>query len=414
MSQDEDKVTIMSQIACECIDNIPDSVWKSNPKKEVEDCFKASTLGGLLSMIPSESTKKTDSIVLEVGNNKVKNGDTVIDSIDENDLELTKQKLRKNCNRYKDFETRNLKNVVKDNSEKIVDVAYDACECIGKISTNLTAQEKSEAIKSCITSANMAWQLKKSMTKMTEKVKDTLDKTHDISKIDSLTIPSDNKDIIVTDSDYEEIESYLFDTCGDMEAIYFADNLVKENSYSNQEKAIEYYEKGINAFQNQNYKKAISLYKKAVKEDKKFAFAWDNLGRTYRELGNYKEAIKCYKKSLKIDPKGSMPLMNIALTYGFLKDYDKAKKAYRQYGKVFENDPETYFGLGRIYTIEGDFENGLDNMMQAYVLYIKMNSPYKLDAEKLIVVIAKELKKKNQLDVVKRLSKKYNIQLIED
>jgi tetratricopeptide (TPR) repeat protein len=301
-----------------------------------------------------------------------------------------------------------------DNSEKVVEVAYEACECIGKINTELTYEEKSTEIKNCIESANSAYQLKNAMQKLTEKTVDTLNKVSDFSKIDSLNISSKNIEVVIDDSDYEEIEEYLYETCGDMEEIYFSSNEASESSYSNHEKAIEYYNQGIEASENQNYQKAVALYEKAVKEDKNFAFAWDNLGRSYRQLGKNKEAIKCYKKSLKIDPKGKVPLMNIAVTYSFLKDYDKAKKAYIQYGKVFENDPETYFGLGRIYTLEGDLENGLDNMMQAYLLYVKMESPYRKDAEKLIVAIAQELKKNNQTEILKKLSEKYKIQLIDE
>ena len=305
--------------------------------------------------------------------------------------------------------------LAQDNSEKVVEVAYQACECIDKINTELTYEEKSAEIKSCIESANSAYQLKKSMLELTAKTKDTLNNLTDITKIDSLSASSKDINIVIDDSaDYKEIEEYLFDTCGSLEEIYFSNNNASENSYSNHEKAIEYYNKGIEASENQDYEKAVSFYKKAVKEDKNFAFAWDNLGRSYRQIGEYKEAIKCYKKSLRIDPKGSVPLMNIAVAYGLLKEYDKAKKAYRQYGMVFKDDPETYFGLGRIYTLEGDFENGLDNMMQAYVLYVKMDSPYRKDAEKLIVILAQELQKNNQTDVLEKLSKKYKIQLINN
>ncbi|QXP60707.1 tetratricopeptide repeat protein [Olleya sp. HaHaR_3_96] len=301
-----------------------------------------------------------------------------------------------------------------DNSEKIVDVAYDACDCIGNIERTLNTEEKSEEIKTCITSANMAWQMSKTMAEMSQKVSDTLGQLEDFSKIDSLIIPSDDLNIIVTDSDYEEIEAYLLETCGEMEAVYFSENQTTENSYSDKEKAMEHYNQGLVAFDNQDYKKAMTLYKKAVKEDKTFAFAWDNLGRTYRELGDYKEAIKCYKKSLRIDPKGGMPLMNIAVAYGFLEQFDKAKKAYRQYGKVFENDPETYFGLGRIYALDSDFENALDNMMQAYLLYQEINSPYKKDAETFIAILYQELEKQGKTAAFNRIAKKYKIQILED
>ncbi|AUC74783.1 tetratricopeptide repeat protein [Olleya sp. Bg11-27] len=301
-----------------------------------------------------------------------------------------------------------------DNSEKIVDVAYDACDCIGNIERTLNTEEKSEEIKTCITSANMAWQMSKTMAEMSQKVSDTLGQLEDFSKIDSLIIPSDDLNIIVTDSDYEEIEAYLLETCGEMETVYFSENQTTENSYSDKEKAMEHYNQGLVAFDNQDYKKAMTLYKKAVKEDKTFAFAWDNLGRTYRALGDYKEAIKCYKKSLRIDPKGGMPLMNIAVAYGFLEQFDKAKKAYRQYGKVFENDPETYFGLGRIFALDSDFENALDNMMQAYLLYQEINSPYKKDAETFIGILYQELEKQGKTEAFNRIAKKYKIQISED
>ncbi|MBL7558559.1 tetratricopeptide repeat protein [Olleya sp. YSTF-M6] len=298
--------------------------------------------------------------------------------------------------------------LAQDNSEKIVDVAYDACDCIGKIETNLSKVQKSEEIKACITSANMAWQINKSMSA----VSDTINKS--LTKTDTLTVASDKLNIVISDADYQEIESYLLDTCGDMETIYFTEDETLENSYSNKEKATEYYNKGLIAYDNQEFKKALSFYKKAIKEDENFAFAWDNLGRTYKELGDYKESIKCYKKSLKIDPKGGMPLMNIAVTYGYLEQFDKAKKAYRQYGKVFKNDPETYYGLGRIYALDNDFENALDNMMQAYVLYIEMQSPYKNDAEKFIAILYQELENQGKQDVFNTIAKKYNIQITDN
>ncbi|QCE41110.1 tetratricopeptide repeat protein [Psychroserpens sp. NJDZ02] len=302
-----------------------------------------------------------------------------------------------------------------DNSEKIVDVAYDACDCIGDINNSLSTTEKSIEIKSCITAANMAWQLSHSMSEVSLKVTDTLSQLDNVSKIDSLIVPTDNLNItLVSDSDYEEIEAYLLETCGDMETMYFAENDTTENSYSDKDKAMEYYNQGLAAFDNQDYSKAVTLYKKAVKEDKTFAFAWDNLGRTYRELGDYKEAIKCYKKSIKIDPKGGMPLMNIAVAYGYLEEFDKAKKAYRQYGKVFENDPETYFGLGRIYALDNDFENALDNMMQAYLLYAEINSPYIKDAEKFIEILYHELEKQDKVEAFNRIAEKYKIQILED
>jgi cytochrome c-type biogenesis protein CcmH/NrfG len=38
-------------------------------------------------------------------------------------------------------------------------------------------------------------------------------------------------------------------------------------------------------------------------QDPEFAFAWDNLGISYRRLNNYDKAIDAYSKSIAIDPK---------------------------------------------------------------------------------------------------------------
>ncbi len=139
------------------------------------------------------------------------------------------------------------------------------------------------------------------------------------------------------------------------------------------------------------------MFKKAVKKDKKFAFSCDNLGYSYRKTGKYKEAIENYKKSLELDPKGKMPLMNIAVAYQLDGDNKNTIKAYEKYEELYRNDPEGFYGLGRIYYLEKDYKPELENMIQAYLLYVKMNSPYNIDAQKHILFIYNELKEKGEL-----------------
>lgn len=294
--------------------------------------------------------------------------------------------------------------------DKIVTVSRQACDCISNIDTALDKDEKGKEIKACITSANIQYQIKQNLLKTTEKIKDTLNKS---KEIDSLIIDSDSFDLVITDSDYKEIEEYLYDNCGNMRDLYFSDDIKLKNSISDKDKAIEYYNKGIVAFDDQDYKKAIEYYKKAVKVDKKFAFAWDNLGLSYRYTENFEKAIECYEKSLKIDPKGRLPMLNIAITYEYLKDYDKAIKAYKKYGRIHKNDPESFYGLGRIYSTQENYEEGLDNMIQAYLLYIELDSPYKIDAERNIAYMYQELEKQGRLEVFDKLAKKYKLQVTD-
>ena len=204
-----------------------------------------------------------------------------------------------------------------DNSEKIVSVGYDACECIGKIDTDLDYEEKSEQIKECITSANMSYQMLTKLTAVSERLEDTVSKPSHDKLIDSINVASKEIKISInSDEDFEEIENYLMETCGDMKSIYFSsDKTTSRKSVSKKQEVRIYYSKGIQANQDQDYELAIDYYKKALAIDKKFAFAWDNLGIACRRLNKNAEAVEAYKKSLKIDPKGKMPLMNIGIAY---------------------------------------------------------------------------------------------------
>ncbi len=296
-----------------------------------------------------------------------------------------------------------------DNVDKIVTVARQACECISKIDTSLDKAEKGKEIKACITNANLTYQLNNILVESTEKPKDS-SKT---SKVDTLILDKNTFNIVL-DEDLEAIEDYLYENCTNMRDIYFSDDKKMKNSLSDKDIALEYYNNGIEAFDNQDYQGAIKNYNKAVEIDSKFAFAWDNLGLSYRYVGEFNKAIECYEKSLKVDPKGRLPMLNIAITYEYLKDYDKAKKAYKKYGRVFKKDPESFYGLGRIYSLEKNYEEGLDNMIQAYILYIEIDSPYKADAENNIAYMYQELKKENKLEIFNKLAKKYKLQVNQE
>ncbi len=299
-------------------------------------------------------------------------------------------------------------------TEKTKQLSKEACECIDKIDINAEKEQKSKEISECISSAITADQIQSQLEGVLEKTKDTLSKIENFSKIDSLSIEGKDLNIVISDEGYEEIESYLYDNCPKMKHIYFTDNKEYENSYSNRKKAKKFYEEGQVAFQKQEYTRAVVLFNKAVNKDKNFAFAWDNLGYSYRKLDNYKKAIECYKKSLELDPKGKMPLMNIAVAYQLNNDLEGAKNAYKNYKNIYPDDVEAFYGLGRIYSFQKNYEPALENLFQAYLMYTEMKSPYNIDAQKNIAIIYQELEKENNLDLFFKVAKKYNIQIEEE
>ncbi|MES1181676.1 MAG: tetratricopeptide repeat protein, partial [Flavobacterium sp.] len=174
--------------------------------------------------------------------------------------------------------------------------------------------------------------------------------------------------------------------------------------------AIAQYNKGIEYVNKEKYEDAIPYFKKAVSIDPKFAFAWDNLGISYRKTSQYDKALEAYNKSLEIDPEGKMPLQNIPVVYQYLEQYDKALDAYDNLLKVSPNDPETFYGKGLIYTYyKKDHEKALAMMCKAYNLYATMNSPYRVDAQKIIQTLYSEMKKDGKEETFNKILKENNI-----
>lgn len=306
-----------------------------------------------------------------------------------------------------------LVNAQVETSDNLESISKAACECIYEIDLNESKEIKSEKISDCIKAAISADQLQSKLTELFNKTKDTLDKIEDITKVDTLTLDGDVNIVINDKENYDEVEEYLYENCPVMKTIYFTDNKRHKNSFSDRKKAMKFYEEGQTAFANEEYAKAITLFNKAVKIDKNFAFAWDNLGYSYRRLGNYKQAIDCYKKSLALDPKGKMPLMNIAVAYQLDNDLKSSKKAYQHFGELYPDDPEAFYGLGRIYMFEDDYEPALDNMIKAYMLYVEMESPYNIDAQKHIVMIYNSMEENGTIEKFYEIAKKHNLTINE-
>lgn len=301
-----------------------------------------------------------------------------------------------------------------ETSDYVKGVSELACECVSKINIDFDKKKKSEEIETCIKSSNVTYQVEQSMLPKLQKVKDSLSKLIKSSK-DTVNVKlKGGETIINSEKHYTEIEEYLYDNCEELKKMYFIDNTEHDNSYSDKKKAKKFYDEGQVAFAKKDYTKAIKLYRKAVRNDKTFAFAWDNLGYSYRKIEKYDKAIECYEKSLKLDPKGKMPLMNIAVAYSLNEDFESAKKYYKIYSGYYKEDPEGYYGIGRLYFLEKDYVPALDNMIQAYILYSEMKSPYYIDAQKHIGAMYNHFKENGDLETFNKLAKKHNLNVEAD
>lgn len=85
---------------------------------------------------------------------------------------------------------------------------------------------------------------------------------------------------------------------------------------------------------------------------------------------------------------------------------------YEKITKVYPNNPEGYFGLGRIYAgYKNNEEKGLDYYCKAYNLYVSQKSPYRTDAETMISAIYQKMKEDGKESKFIQILKDNNISM---
>jgi tetratricopeptide (TPR) repeat protein len=289
----------------------------------------------------------------------------------------------------------------KAHKKKIEKIAGEACDCTFEIKTDIPRDTIVAKINSCITTSIVTSQL----GALEDMAKTALEAKGD-------TVVGENTTIkIYANQDFDEIQAFLFNNCPNVKELLATNDVKSDKSMSKNKKALEYYDKGADFEATGEYEKAIEQYKKAVKEDKNFPFAWDNMGLCYRKIDNFKEAIKCYEQSIKIDPKGSMPRQNLAVAYEYLKDYKMAGVAYEGLIAHDAKNPEGYYGAGRAFYFDKNYEKGVDYMFKAYKMYGEANSPYIEDAENMLGAMYQDLKEQGKPDIFTKAAQNNGIKI---
>ncbi|MEZ4875698.1 MAG: tetratricopeptide repeat protein [Flavobacteriaceae bacterium] len=360
-----------SEATCNCISEMDDTAEESL-EEQLQNCFMVGSLlyqlKGIADTIATESqtdSTQTKNYNIEIGGN----------------LPVALQDyLAENCESFKSL---SLSPSPGFSNELVQKVTEESCGCIENISTALVLFEKNEKIQDCIVKALVAEDSKNEILSQVE----------------------------AAQAFYKEVQFQLTAHCEAMENLYFASDSPKANAYSDNPKAIEFYNKGIRADQEDDLKEAIKNYQKAVKIDKDFLFAWDNLGLALRKMDKLEESIEAYKESLRIDPVHSMALMNIGVAYNYIQDFDNAIKYYKILVENYPEDPEGPYGISLVYRNKGDIEQSLRYIFDAYRLYEQAKSPYLADAQRIIESLYADFEDENKVDTFKKIAKEKGMNL---
>ncbi len=284
-----------------------------------------------------------------------------------------------------------------DSSKFVSESAKRSCACIDSILTvNKNGDENNKEIAECIDKEVVILQMSIQMLASLNGKSNTI-------------VIDENKKSNKYKRYYYLIEEWLKDSCKSLNKAVAANNKESDFSFSKDTNALNQYYIGVDFLKVENYKEALPYFKAAVGIDKKFAFAWDNIGICFRHLDNYDSAIVAYNKSLEIDPNGKTPLQNLAVAYEFQKKYDKAIDVYYKISAADKTDPEAFYGLARMYIFKDENEKGLDYACKAYQLYVAINSPYRVDAQKIMQEQYQNFKAQNKEATFYKILEQNNI-----
>jgi Flp pilus assembly protein TadD len=95
--------------------------------------------------------------------------------------------------------------------------------------------------------------------------------------------------------------------------------------------ALHYFRAGNNAYQAEDYRHAIALYRRALQYDDGAADFHYNLGLAYYRVEAYEDAVQAYQRALAIDPELADAHHNLALAYHKLYNLTAADHHYNTY-----------------------------------------------------------------------------------
>ncbi len=135
----------------------------------------------------------------------------------------------------------------------------------------------------------------------------------------------------------------------------------------NEEKftAANWFKKGLDFYEKNNYQKAIECYKKAIESNPKFAYAWNGLGVAYGKLGSYQKEIEYYQKAIELNPNISMAWNTLGVAYGNLENHQKEIECCQKAIELSPNFAAAWNNLGNVFFAQGYYQKAKEHYQKA-------------------------------------------------
>jgi len=129
---------------------------------------------------------------------------------------------------------------------------------------------------------------------------------------------------------------------------------------------------GNDAYNDEEYDKAIEYYNQAIALDPTYDKAWYNKGDALRAVGDFEGAIECYDKALDLNPNQPGAWANKGVALGGLKRYDEAIKCCDKALRINPEYTAAWFNKG----VALGCVDAYDEAIQCYNKALELNPEY--------------------------------------
>lgn len=143
-------------------------------------------------------------------------------------------------------------------------------------------------------------------------------------------------------------------------------------TFGQNERAREFYEKGLERAQAEKFEEAIEFFSKSIELQPEDYYSWFNRGLAKKILGLYEDALIDLDQTVKLAPKYKNGYLTRGSTRKRLTDYNGAISDYNNAIKLDANYAEAYYNRGLVYEMLSkndsacaDFKKAMDSGMKA-------------------------------------------------
>ncbi|MFC2149444.1 tetratricopeptide repeat protein [Candidatus Auribacterota bacterium] len=135
-------------------------------------------------------------------------------------------------------------------------------------------------------------------------------------------------------------------------------------AYAYDKEAVRHYNRGLDLMADNNARRAVTEFKKALEVEPFFAEAVFNLGVIYQNRGDSDSALAEYEKAISIDQNDAEIFRNIGLLYIKRKDYDAAVKYFYEALFLDPEDNDTRYYLADTLRLAGRYDESLKEVSE--------------------------------------------------